>query len=61
VSHCVRLRVQIDKGHCKMVYEGDAELEYSDYYDFRPSYPDNDGTEELREGDEVGCVDGRAA
>ena len=57
----MRLRVQIDKGHCKMVYEGDAELEYSDYYDFRPSYPDNDGTEELREGDEVGCVDGRAA
>eukprot|EP01137_Pigoraptor_chileana_P002757 Opistho-2@42024 len=32
----------IDKGHCKMVYEGDAELEYTDFYDFRSSYPDYD-------------------
>ena len=43
----------IDKGHCKLWYEGDAEFEYSDYYDFRASYPDNDGTEELRPEDEL--------
>ena len=42
----------LDKGHCKLWYEGDAELEYSDFYDFRASYPDNDGTEELRAEDE---------
>ena len=25
----------IDKGHCKMLHEGDALLEYSDFYDYR--------------------------
>lgn len=30
----------IDKGHCKMLHEGEALLEYSDYYDYRRSYPD---------------------
>ena len=24
-----------DKGHCKMIFEGDAIFEYSDYYDYR--------------------------
>ena len=24
-----------DKGHCKMLHEGDALFEYSDYYDYR--------------------------
>ncbi len=24
-----------DKGHCKLLYEGDAVYEYADYYDFR--------------------------
>jgi len=33
-------REQTDKGHCKLLYEGDAELEVSDFYDFRSSYPD---------------------
>jgi len=31
-----------DKGHTKMFHEGDALLEYSDFYDYRPSYPDYD-------------------
>ncbi|XP_046664933.1 zinc finger protein 622 [Homalodisca vitripennis] len=31
----------IDKGHCKMLHEGEALLEYSDYYDYSSSYPDN--------------------
>ena len=24
-----------DKGHCKMLHEGDVILEYTDYYDYR--------------------------
>ena len=28
-------RHMIDKGHCKMLHEGDALLEYSDFYDYR--------------------------
>ncbi|XP_014669613.1 PREDICTED: zinc finger protein 622-like [Priapulus caudatus] len=37
-----------DKGHCKMLFTGDAVFEYSDYYDYRSSYPDHkevEGTE----------------
>ena len=43
---------QVDKGHCKLDYDGDADLEYSDFYDFRPSYPDYKEGEEPKEGDE---------
>ena len=25
----------MDKGHCKMFFDGDAVLEYSDFYDYR--------------------------
>lgn len=32
-----------DKGHCMLDTEGDAMLEYSDFYDFSSSYPDHDG------------------
>uniref|UniRef100_A0A8C4QTJ5 Zinc finger protein 622 n=1 Tax=Eptatretus burgeri TaxID=7764 RepID=A0A8C4QTJ5_EPTBU len=32
-----------DKGHCKVFADGDALLEFSDFYDFRPSYPDYKG------------------
>lgn len=28
-----------DKGHCKIFYEGDDILEFSDFYDFTSSYP----------------------
>lgn len=31
----------IDKGHCKMLHEGEALLEYGDYYDYSSSYPDD--------------------
>lgn len=27
-----------DKGHCKLFTDGDAALEFADFYDFRPSY-----------------------
>lgn len=31
-----------DKGHCKMLYEGDALAEYVDFYDYSSSYPDHE-------------------
>lgn len=42
----------VDKGHTKMNYEGDAVLEYADFYDFSSSYPDYNPDEE-NEGDET--------
>ena len=30
----------IDKGHCKLFFEGDAALEFAEYYDYSKSYPD---------------------
>lgn len=30
----------IDKGHCKMLHEGEALVEYSEFYDYSTSYPD---------------------
>lgn len=32
-----------DKGHTKMLHEGSALVEYTDFYDYSTSYPDNDG------------------
>lgn len=29
-----------DKGHCKMLHDTDAAFEYSDYYDYTSSYPE---------------------
>lgn len=48
----------IDMGHCKMVHDGDAIVEYADFYDYRKSYPDykseengpaRDGSDEIDE------------
>ena len=36
----------VDKGHTKINYEGDAVLEYADFYDFSSSYPDYNPDEE---------------
>jgi len=33
----------LDKGHCALDYEGNAILEYADFYDFSSSYPDQNG------------------
>ncbi|XP_068787553.1 cytoplasmic 60S subunit biogenesis factor ZNF622 isoform X2 [Struthio camelus] len=30
-----------DKSHCKLFTDGDAALEFADFYDFRSSYPDH--------------------
>lgn len=32
----------IDKGHCKMLHEGEALAEYAEFYDYSSSYPDAD-------------------
>ncbi|KAL7295727.1 hypothetical protein TKK_0011072 [Trichogramma kaykai] len=32
----------IDKGHCKMLHEGEALAEYAEFYDYSASYPDAD-------------------
>lgn len=42
----------VDKGHTKMNYDGDAVLEYADFYDFSSSYPDYNPDKE-NEGDEI--------
>ncbi|XP_023252454.1 zinc finger protein 622 [Seriola lalandi dorsalis] len=40
-----------DKSHCKLFTDGDAALEFADFYDFRSSYPDrNEGEDsEMKE------------
>uniref|UniRef100_A0A8C2J823 Cytoplasmic 60S subunit biogenesis factor ZNF622 n=1 Tax=Cyprinus carpio TaxID=7962 RepID=A0A8C2J823_CYPCA len=44
-----------DKSHCKLLTDGDATLEFADFYDFRSSYPDaKDGDD----GDDVEMKDG---
>ena len=53
---------QLDKGHCKILYEGGAELEIADFYDFSSTYPDEakpvpaDGEDEeaVEDGEEGG-------
>jgi len=44
-----------DKGHTKMLHEGDALLEYADFYDYRPSYPDYDSEKGMETDMEVEC------
>ncbi|KAM5157092.1 cytoplasmic 60S subunit biogenesis factor ZNF622 [Mantella aurantiaca] len=41
----------IDKSHCRLLTDGDAALEFADFYDFRSTYPDN------KEGDDVEMCD----
>ncbi|CAM4589339.1 unnamed protein product [Leuciscus chuanchicus] len=41
-----------DKSHCKLLTDGDAALEFADFYDFRSSYPD------AKDGDDVEMKDG---
>lgn len=35
-----------DKGHCKMIYEGISLAEYSDFYDYSSSYPDDESDDD---------------
>ncbi|XP_023671442.2 cytoplasmic 60S subunit biogenesis factor ZNF622 [Paramormyrops kingsleyae] len=40
-----------DKSHCKLYTEGDAALEFADFYDFRSSYPNHSDGEEVDMGE----------
>lgn len=43
-----------DKSHCKVFTDGDAALEFADFYDFRSSYPDRkDGADAETDDDEL--------
>lgn len=35
----------LDKGHCKMLHEGEALAEYAEFYDYSSSYPDNESVD----------------
>ncbi|NXX87892.1 ZN622 protein, partial [Centropus bengalensis] len=37
-----------DKSHCKLFTDGDAALEFADFYDFRSSYPDHEEGEDAQ-------------
>ncbi|XP_041849147.1 zinc finger protein 622 isoform X2 [Melanotaenia boesemani] len=41
-----------DKSHCKLFTDGDAALEFADFYDFRSSYPDRKEGEDEEMNDE---------
>ncbi|XP_067650651.1 cytoplasmic 60S subunit biogenesis factor ZNF622-like isoform X2 [Haliotis asinina] len=43
-------RHMVDKGHCKMLHEGDVVFEYTDFYDYRSSYPDAEASGTAAEG-----------
>uniref|UniRef100_A0A8C4LF76 Cytoplasmic 60S subunit biogenesis factor ZNF622 n=1 Tax=Equus asinus TaxID=9793 RepID=A0A8C4LF76_EQUAS len=42
-----------DKSHCKLFTDGDAALEFADFYDFRSSYPDHREGEDPDEAEEL--------
>ncbi|KAM8966375.1 cytoplasmic 60S subunit biogenesis factor ZNF622 isoform 2-T2 [Pelodytes ibericus] len=44
----------VDKCHCKLLTDGDAALEFADFYDFRSSYPDH------KDGEDVEMLDKEA-
>ncbi|XP_035987181.1 zinc finger protein 622-like isoform X1 [Fundulus heteroclitus] len=47
-------RHMTDKSHCKLFTDGDAALEFADFYDFRSSYPDRkEGEDEGMDDDEL--------
>lgn len=47
-----------DKGHCKMLHEGLALAEYSDFYDYSSSYPQDDASKDPNEEINVEEIDG---
>ena len=42
----------IDKGHCKLLHEGDAIAEFAEFYDYTSSYPEEGKNEEAAKGEE---------
>jgi len=47
----------IDKGHCKMLFEGETLLEYSPFYDYSSSYPDAENANPDEESPEPEVLD----
>eukprot|EP00096_Caligus_rogercresseyi_P012549 TRINITY_DN5298_c0_g1_i1.p1 TRINITY_DN5298_c0_g1~~TRINITY_DN5298_c0_g1_i1.p1 ORF type:complete len:358 (+),score=94.54 TRINITY_DN5298_c0_g1_i1:40-1113(+) len=46
----------LDKGHCKILNEGDALIEFEDFYDYSSSYPDGE-SEDKDEEVEMNALD----
>nr|CAG4640863.1 EOG090X06E3 [Eulimnadia texana] len=46
-----------DKGHCKMFHEGEVLVEYADFYDYTPSYPEGEAPAEGDEHVEENVID----
>jgi len=42
----------IDKGHCKLLHEGDTIAEFAEFYDYTSSYPEEGKNEEAAKGEE---------
>lgn len=36
-------RHMLDKGHCKLLHDGESLMEYDDWYDYSASYPEGEG------------------
>ena len=47
----------VDKCHCKIFFEGDAALEFAEFYDYAKSYPDYKCDGEKTEGDDTTMPD----
>lgn len=47
----------VDKCHCKVFFEGDAALEYAEFYDYSKSYPDYKGDIGNKAGEEDAVPD----
>lgn len=43
----------VDSSHCKLFTDGDAAIEFADFYDFRESYPDHNGEDVEKKTTEV--------
>lgn len=48
----------IDKGHCKMIHEGVALAEYTEFYDYSSTYPDHDENMDIDEELQPELLDG---
>ena len=36
-------RHMLDKGHCKLLHDGESLIEYDEWYDYSSSYPEGEG------------------
>jgi len=50
-------RHMADKGHCKLLHEGEALIEYDDWYDYTSSYPEGEEGEEKKDSESEVSLD----